>query len=148
MQRLPAYGLARARLVVHQPDDGRLAPEELGQRVRAGILEDLYKRNEEALQSRDAKIALLEGELLRVRQAQGPVTEVVTELSALFPTLRTLQVGGALRVRGAALDSVRVAIVGWQRLPATTERRRVEAFLGTRLRDTTLSVTHIIAPGL
>lgn len=147
-QRLASYGLERARLVIHQPEESSIAPEQLGQVVRAGILEDLYTRNEEALKSRDSRIKLLEGELLRVRGVELPLGDVVRELAALYPQLRSLQAGAAVSVGigAASVDSSRTAVVGWSQLPGGAERRRVATFLIQRLRADSLRVVHTIAP--
>jgi uncharacterized hydrophobic protein (TIGR00271 family) len=147
-QRLAAYGLDRARLVIHQPDEGTMAPEQLGQMVRSGILEDLYTRNEAALKSRDARIKLLEGELLRVRGAQLPLVDVARELAALYPDARSIQVGPAVQagVGSAAGDTAQAAVIAWNRMPGGPERRRVDTFLSQRLNINPLRVTHTLVP--
>ncbi|HZI29728.1 MAG TPA: DUF389 domain-containing protein [Gemmatimonadaceae bacterium] len=144
-QRLDNYGLARTRLIVHQPDEGQVAPEQLGQMVRTGILEDLYKRNEAALEARDAKIRVLENEVLRLRAGERPIGEVASELATLFPSLRSLLYGRAVSVANvsSSVDSLRTVLATWRRLPSSSERVRIQRFLEERLDLDSLQVFHL-----
>ena len=144
-QRLDNYGLARTRLIVHQPDEGQVAPEQLGQMVRTGILEDLYKRNEAALEARDAKIRVLENEVLRLRAGERPIGEVASELATLFPSLRSLLYGRAVSVASvsSSVDSLRTVLATWRRLPSSAERIRIQRFLEERLDLDSLQVFHL-----
>ena len=144
-QRLDNYGLARTRLIVHQPDEGQVAPEQLGQMVRTGILEDLYKRNEAALEARDAKIRVLENEVLRLRAGERPIGEVASELATLFPSLRSLLYGRAVSVANvsSSVDSLRTVLATWRRLPSSAERIRIQRFLEERLDLDSLQVFHL-----
>ena len=146
-QRLENSGLSRTRLIVHQPDEGNVAPEQLGQMVRTGILEDLYKRNEAALEARDAKIRVLEGEVLRLRAGEQPISDVTAELSALFPSLRSLMYGRAVSIERASqkVDSLRTVVATWQRLPGAAERNRIRLFLAERLKVDSLQMFHLPA---
>lgn len=145
-QRMAAYGLKRTRLVVHQPDAGDIAPEQLGQMVRTGILEDLYRRNEAALADRDARIRLLEGEVQRLRSSELPMGTVTGELAALFPALRSLMYGEAMMVSGSEsrLDSAQTVVATWARLPPLAERERIQAYLSSRLGVDSLRIRHVL----
>ena len=145
-QRLEGYGLRRTRLIVHQPDEGNVAPEQLGAMVRTGILEDLYRRNEAALEARDAKIRVLEGEVLRLRATEQPMGDVAAELAALFPTFHSIMYGRAVTLRASnQVDSVRTIMTTWRRLPTIAERRRVQRFLEERLAIDSIQVYHLPA---
>ena len=143
--RLSRYGLARTRLIVRQADEGFVPSQQLGQMVRTGILEDLYKRNDLALADRDARIRALEDEVVRLRAADRPVGEATTELAALFPTLGSLQFGRETRLRGGdqVVETVPTVVVAWRRLPSSADRERIRRFLTTRLKADSLSVRHI-----
>ena len=143
--RLPSYGLARTRLVVRQPAGALVPTQQLGQMVRAGILEDLYHRNEAAIADRDAKIHALEDEVVRLRSADRPVGAATTELAVLFPSVRSVQFGRQTRVAAAGqrADSVPTVIVSWARLPSAADRERIGKFLRSRLQVDSLRVRHI-----
>ncbi|HEX6317157.1 MAG TPA: DUF389 domain-containing protein [Gemmatimonadaceae bacterium] len=147
-QRLDGYGLKRTRLILHQPEEGSVAPEELGQMVRTGILEDLYKRNEAALQARDSRIRILEDEVVRLRAGEQPMGDVANELVALFPSLESLLYGRAVSVgrQPATTDSTRTIVATWRRLPNSAERRRIQEYLSKRLRIDSLQVLHLPVP--
>lgn len=144
-QRLENYGLSRTRLVFHQPEEGNIAPEQLGQMVRTGILEDLYSRNEAALEARDARIRILEGEVLRLRGNEQPMNDVTAELAALFPALRSLMYGRSISINQASreVDSVRTVLATWNRLPGSADRTRIRRFLLERLRVDSLRMFHL-----
>jgi len=56
--------LASSQLIVHQGSDQSSAlAEQLSSQVKSGILEDLYLKNQKALESKDAQIRLLEEQL-------------------------------------------------------------------------------------
>jgi uncharacterized hydrophobic protein (TIGR00271 family) len=145
--QLPSFGLTRTRLSVRQPEGGLVSTEQLGLAVRTGILEDLYSRNERALADRDVRIATLEGEVVRLRAEARPVADAVTELAALFPTLRSLQLGREARPVSRApgtADSTMTAVASWQRLPSMRDRERIRQFLASRLRVDSLRVRHVL----
>lgn len=148
-QRLTAYGLASTRLVIRQPDEAAMAPEQLGQVVRAGILEDLYTRNEAALAGRDSRIRVLEGEIVRIRGMEGPMREATQELATLYPTLQSLMLGMArsASANGSAVDSARTVVVTWRQWPSAADRSRVQGFLRTRLHLDSLVVRHVRSGG-
>jgi hypothetical protein len=143
-QRLESYGLQRTRLVVHQPDEGDVAPEQLGAMVRTGILEDLYRRNETALEARDARIRVLESEVVRLRAGEKPISDVARELVALFPNLHSLMYGKAVSPgAGEAGDSARTVLAAWRRLPTAGDRRRIQQFLAERLQIDSIQIYHV-----
>jgi hypothetical protein len=115
--------------------------------VRTGVLEDLYRRNEAALEARDARIRVLENEVLRLRGTEQPMDAVAAELAALYPTLRSLMYGRAVRVNASsqAVDSVPTVLATWTRLPAPADRTRIHRFLGERLKIDSVRVQHLPA---
>lgn len=146
--RLPAYGLTKTRLSIRQPSEVAMAPEQLGQVVRAGILEDLYTRNQSALEGRDARIRVLESEIVRLRGLEAPMRAATVELATLYPTLRSMLLGMERIVTSpdSARDSAQTAVVTWTRLPTEADRDRVQAFLRTRLGVDSLRVRHVPDP--
>lgn len=142
--RLATYGLANTRLVLRQPSEGAMSAEEIGERVRSGILEDLYQRNQSAIESRDARIALLEGEVLRLRTSALPVQKAAVELGTLYPGLASLLYGAAYAADTTqASDSTGTIVAAWRRQPTAAERGRIEAFLANRLGVDSVRVQHI-----
>ncbi len=145
VRRLESYGLGRTRLVLHQSGSGTIQPEQLGQVVRAGILEDLYKRNESALASRDDRIRVLESEIVRLRSQEGPMSDATSELGALYPELRSLLLGRVRTVPGTAgaADSTLTVVATWRRVPPQADQQRIGAFLRQRLHADSLRLRHV-----
>jgi uncharacterized hydrophobic protein (TIGR00271 family) len=134
--RLAAYQLGAAHLTIRQS-----TPPDLREQLRLGLLEDLYERNEAALQSREDRIRLLEAELLRYQARAKPVTDITRELRTLYPNLSALAYEEVVRIDAATLrpDTLPTVLVSW------TEGRRVdlrvfEQFLRARLQVDTVQV--------
>ncbi|MCB0789903.1 MAG: TIGR00341 family protein, partial [Flavobacteriales bacterium] len=81
--RMARYGLDQAHLVVNQ---GRTSAQQIDvNALRSGILEELYKQNQEALRIKDERISELEGRLQRVSSTELPVRDILDELRAQHP---------------------------------------------------------------
>lgn len=157
-QRLVSYGLQGTELVLSQPEDVA-SLEQVGMVVRQGILEDLYKRNEAAIGERDARIRLLEKELVRLSSEEFPVEEVARDCRVLFPELISLLVGREVMVAAPAPDkpaatnpggpsaqsapaadgqadnkttSQVVVLASWTKQPAKGELARMQEYLAVR----------------
>ncbi|MDZ4699323.1 MAG: DUF389 domain-containing protein [Rhodothermales bacterium] len=141
-QRLPSYGLENTRLVLRQPDIGEMAPEQVADMVRRGILEDLYQRNTEALQAREDQIRVLEDEVVRLRSSRFPVEEVTREVAALFPELRSVGIGNVTLVADSTRAASVVVVATWRALPPEPEQDRLRQFFATRLGVDSLHVVH------
>lgn len=147
-QRLPIYGLGRARLVLRQPADGQASPEQISRMVREGILDDLYKRNEEALEAREARIRVLEDEVVRLRSSEYPVRTLAGEIAALYPSLVSIGIGREVPVAEAVPDSVErlVAVTSWKKPPPRADQERLRAFLALRLGVDSVRLVTTAAP--
>jgi uncharacterized hydrophobic protein (TIGR00271 family) len=145
--RLAGYGLAGTTLVLNQPSKGQASVEQVGQIVRQGILDDLYKRNEAALGERDLRIRVLEDEVVRLRSAEFPIRDLSKELSALYPALVSLGLGRELRASDASAETAPtiVAVASWRRLPAAAEQARLREFLTLRLRVEGLRLVNVLS---
>jgi uncharacterized hydrophobic protein (TIGR00271 family) len=134
-ERLSAYGLNGTSLVLSQPTENQASAEQVGQAVRQGIIEDIYKRNEEILASRDARIRFLEDEIVKLHSTEFPVQALTKELSALYPSLVSIGIGRE-EVVGKEINgsSQRVVVVAsWRKMPSTSEKKKLRAFLELRL---------------
>ncbi len=99
---LAQAGLTGATLIVHQSGEQHLDVTSL----RAGLLQDLYRDSQAALQSRDAKIQQLEQSLTSSMQWQSIAPDVARELQAQYPQIHDIVVGEGMRAaddgKGAA----------------------------------------------
>ncbi len=163
-QRLASYGLADTQLLLNQPEDSA-SLEQVGMAVRQGILEDLYKRNEAAIGERDARIRLLEKELMRLSVEEFPVQEIARDCRVLFPGLISLLIGREVLVTvsasngRAAVNSDRagdpktetgdrdttaqvVVLATWTKLLTHSELSRMQEYLAVRLKVTSVRLVN------
>lgn len=139
--RLSEQGLKRTWLVIHEPMEAGSPTEELVRATRAGILEDLYRKNQEALAAREERIRVLEDEVVRLRAADLPLGQVSDEVRALYPTLTSLGFGRTLtRQRSGKVDTLVTVVSGWRRRPSAAELTRLQDFLKLRFGLDTLDL--------
>lgn len=145
-RRLVSYGLEGTNLLINQPTaSSQSSLEQLSRVVRQGVLEDLYGRNEQALQDRDTRIRTLEEELVKIHASQFPVREVASELVALYPSLISLGIGREVKAVDASngqVESTVVVLASWKNLPSENEQNKLRDFLIRRLGVDSLRLVH------
>lgn len=143
-RQLPKYGLEQARLVINQTAGTQASLDQIGQMVRQGILEDLFRRNEEVNMARETRLRELEAELLKLRSAQFPLRELTHELAALYPTLVTLALGREAQVSQDTTAEATISVVAtWRNVPAMKEQERLRIFLTRRLQVEALRLINL-----
>jgi uncharacterized hydrophobic protein (TIGR00271 family) len=140
--KLPFYGLQGSFIVddtqikIHQAKDNtaQLAGQ-LSQQVKAGILEEIYRKNAEEIKSKDDKIAFLEKELLELTKGTIPFSNIEKEIKVQYPEINTISYGKMLVTSAnvAIADTVHTFIVSWNKesVPADTDRK-IENWLKVR----------------
>ncbi len=79
------YGLENTKLRVNQAkDESTIIAGKLSQEVRAGIIEDLYRKNEELITSKDEQIYFLEQQLLSYKTSDINYIDLKNELQAIY----------------------------------------------------------------
>lgn len=134
--KLPDYGLAGAQLTVRQSGQDNIRREEIGQ-LRSVLLEDLYRRSEDEIRSKDEQIALLEREVVRLKREDIPVLDIAREAKALFPGIRQFTAYRALmpELAGDSLgrvDTVTVAFASLSSRLSANDRTRLIEWLKAR----------------
>ena len=132
--RMARYGLDQAHLVVNQ---GRTSAQQIDvNALRSGILEELYKQNQEALRIKDERIAELEGRLQRVSSTELPVRDILDELRAQHPDVEdfTLNRNVLYHVENGPPDTALVAIARFKGRVKDPELDRMKAWLKARTR--------------
>lgn len=145
-QRLTSYELENTRLVLNQPLEEQTSVEKLGQMVRIGVLEDIYRRSEETLSAREKRIQALQEEIARLRATELPVKDLIRESAALYPTIVSLAVGRELKAADAATDTqAAIILVSWRKIPSARDQEKLNAFLKIRSGMESLRVVHVAA---
>jgi uncharacterized hydrophobic protein (TIGR00271 family) len=145
-ERLPAYGLKGTSLALSQPAENQASAEQVGQAVRQGIIEDIYKRNEQTLASRDDRIHVLEDEIVKLHSTEFPIQALTKELSALYPTLVSIGVGREeMAVKETTDSSQRIVVVAsWRKMPSSSDKKKLRSFLELRLGLETLHLVNTV----
>jgi hypothetical protein len=132
-------------LEVHQGSDqsSELASR-LSSEVRAGILEDLYVKNQQVVEDKDARIQLLEQELLRYRSAGIPFASISKEAKINYSGIEEMSYANNIVTNFSRIDTIPTFNVRWSAdLSADArraERNKLAQWLQVRLALDTLTV--------
>ncbi|GAB5538114.1 MAG: TIGR00341 family protein [Salibacteraceae bacterium] len=131
--------LADAELVVRQgamKEQGldKETVELMNQSMKSGIIEDLYKRNEEVLQSKEQRIETLEKELIKLRSRDIPVGDISNELYAFDDNVKefTLMNNAVFTADSMRLDTVMFAYVKFKKRNSDRDKERISNWLQVR----------------
>ncbi|WP_373331492.1 hypothetical protein [Salmonirosea aquatica] len=141
-RRMPRYGLSNTQLVVRQDynevNSSMLAKFNMD--LRTGILEDLYTKNEELVQNKDARIAMLEKEVVRYRTLNSQSGDIGKEIKVQYPNLTefSLSLSPIHNLQTAKIDTAYVAYAKFTRRPTWRETKRMEDWLKVRTKSKNL----------
>ena len=132
-------------LEVHQgSDQSSEMATRLSSQVRAGILEDLYVKNQQVVEDKDARIQLLEQELLKYRSAGIPFATVSKEAKINYSGIEEMSYANNIVTNFSKIDTIPTFNVRWSsNLSAASrraERNKLEQWLQVRLALDTLTV--------
>lgn len=106
--------LASSQLIVHQGSDQSSAlAEQLSSQVKSGILEDLYLKNQEALESKDTQIRLLEEQVKQLTAIALPFDKVGEEVKILYEGLDRFAYANMVHCDFNSLDTITTFKMGW-----------------------------------
>ena len=140
--------LEHVELRIHQgSDQSSEMAEKLSSEVKAGILEDLYVRNQQLVENKDAKIQLLEQELLKYRSAGIPFEAVTKEAKINYKNLEQMSYANSLITNFSKIDTIPTFSVRWDkslsRAARNAEMERLGQWLQVRLSLDTLRVQNM-----
>ena len=139
--------LRDSKLIIRQnavKEDGldMATVELMNQNMKSGIIEDLYKRNEEALKSREDVIAKLQREVVRLSSQILPVEDISNELKAEHSNVTefTLMKNPIVNMDSMRLDTVVFGYVKFSKRPIKEETDRLERWLKARTKADSLKL--------
>ncbi|WP_424495134.1 DUF389 domain-containing protein [Salinimicrobium sp. GXAS 041] len=137
--------LENVTLRIHQgSDQSSEIAQQLTSDVRAGILEDLYVRNQQVVEDKDARIRLLEEELMRYRTAGIPFQAISQEAKINYRNLEQLSYANNVVTDFNQIDTIPTFSVRWnEELTASvrsSEMEKLTSWLKVRLSLDTLAV--------
>ncbi len=132
-------------LRVHQgTDQSSEMAERLSSEVKAGILEDLYLRNQEVVENKDARIRLLEQELMRYRREGIPFETVSKEAKINYKNIEEMSYANNIVTNFSKIDTVPTFNVRWDKSLSKNvrenEMKKLREWLAVRLSLDTLTV--------
>lgn len=145
--RMPTYGLENVTLRVHQAGTSEMQMGKLSQEVRSGIIEDLYKRNEELLREKDSTIQILSSRINQIEGDSIPYTSLKDELQVQYPMLRAFSFARVIESSfDGSVDTIPTVFLKWsvsQNSEFTSQRakeQRIQNWLRIRLKEPNLVV--------
>ena len=138
-------GLENTILKIHQPKDvsadlaGKLSKE-----VRVGILEDLYKRNEDLITEKNQRIVELENQVFQYQRGAIPFEGLSKEMAALYPNIERVSYSLSLQMNGTKIDTIPTFMMGWNESQSSKSKSDdkiiLQAWLKQRLELDTLRI--------
>jgi len=127
-KRLVPAGLPQTRLVVHQAEDTKV---DVGT-LKADILAEIVRNNQQALDERDAAIESLRSQLAGQQQWLGQARDIAREFAAQYPQCANILVGRAALPGDQGMASVPFLSADCARMPKVDETGRINDWLKVR----------------
>jgi uncharacterized hydrophobic protein (TIGR00271 family) len=131
-QKLPKYKLKDAELVIKQGVSGGSKVDISA--LRAGVIEELYRKNEEIIKNKDKQIQLLESQLAILSPNQYDIQEISKEARALFNNLIELSVNRSyvMNFRTNQLDTLTIGYAKFSTSVSNNDRKKLTNWLKER----------------
>lgn len=123
-------GIENTVLKIHQPKDissdiaGKLSKE-----VRVGILEDLYKRNEDQIAAKDLRITQLENQIFQYQKGVIPFEGLAKEMKTLYPNIERMAYSVSLEMNGPKIDTIPTFMLKWNPTRSASSKSADKAVL-------------------
>lgn len=138
--------LEGAQLRIYQGADqsGEMAAKLSGE-IKAGILEDLYVKNEQLIQDKDEQIRFLENEIALLKIQNVPFKALSEELKINYEGVETFSYSNKITTNFQETDTLPVINIRWKKDVKPVERKndlkKIEAWLKFKLKLDTIEVT-------
>ncbi len=134
-KKLKNYGLNHIELKVKQ-GIGDNVKQDISS-LRVGVIEDLYRKNEEIIKNKDKKISLLESELSRLKSESFPVEDISIEVRALNKNLLEFTISKNIYSDFAKekTDTLAFAYAKFKKRPSATELVSLKQWLSARTKN-------------
>ena len=138
--------LENAQLRIYQGADqsGEMAARLSGE-IKAGILEDLYVKNEQLIQDKDDQIRFLEDQIALLKIQNVPFKSLSEELKINYEGVETFSYSNKITTNFQKTDTLPVVNIRWKKNVAAAERKadlkKIEAWLKFKLKLDTIEVS-------
>lgn len=90
--------------------------EAIHNKLRVGILEDIYKKQEGIIQGKNAKIDFLESQLIKIKQDTFPLQSIKKELTIQYPQIKQFAFAKTIELNDSnKYDTIPTLLVSWRR---------------------------------
>ncbi len=138
--------LEKTHLRIYQGADqsGEMAAKLSGE-IKAGILEDLYVKNEQLIQDKDEKIRFLENKIAILTLQNVPFKQLSEELKINYEGVEAFSYSNKITTNYQKTDTLPVINISWKKDVPIKERRaqlqKIQAWLKYKLKLDTLQVS-------
>lgn len=134
-KKLKNYGLADIELRVKQGVGDNIKQDMSS--LRVGVIEDLYRKNEEIIKNKDKKITLLENEINRLKSESFPVEDISTEIKALNKNLVEFTISKNIYTNFSKqkTDTLAFAYAKFKKRPTAKELKSLKEWLSARTKN-------------
>jgi len=144
--KLREYDLTTTKLKIHQSKDKtEEIAGQLSAKIKSGILEDIYEKNESILNSKEAKIDFLQDELLKYKGDTIPFAAIKNEMAVQYPDVINMSYAKAISTNfNDKQDTIKTFFMTWK--PSLNDKEIVkqknamENWLRVRLNDSKVRV--------
>jgi len=146
-KKLETYDLKKTELIIrqgYQKEEGiDLATiEQMNLKLKTGIIEELYRKNEVTLKSKNARIKFLEDKIVQFRSKEMPIMDLAQEIKAINSNISELSVASTIvsNLDNLTYDTLVLAYVQFKTKPKKKENTQVEDWLKARLKVETIKL--------
>ena len=131
-KKLKNYGLNDMELKVKQGVGDNINQDISS--LRVGVIEDLYRKNEEIIKNKDKKISLLENEVNRLKSESFPVQDISNEIKALNKNLVEFTISKNIYTDFSKqkTDTLAFAYAKFKKRPTASELKSLKEWLSAR----------------
>ncbi|MGM0944625.1 MAG: TIGR00341 family protein [Bacteroidota bacterium] len=132
------YGLDQTEVIINQSGNGSTDFNVL----RSDILKDLYERNEQVINDKNQRIALLESEVANYAQVRALGGEIAKEAKINHPGLQKFTLNRSLvtDLQSQKADTLLLAYAEFQPKPSKTESDKLVQWLKLRTKSDTVAL--------
>ena len=144
--KLSEYDLTTTKLKIHQSKDKtEEIAGQLSAKIKSGILEDIYEKNETMLNSKDEKIDFLQDELIKYKSDTIPFLAIKNEMAVQYPDIISMSYAKAISTDfKEEQDTTNTFFITWKPRVAEKEienqKTAVQNWLKVRLNDKNIRV--------
>jgi uncharacterized hydrophobic protein (TIGR00271 family) len=133
-EKLPNYKLIGTNLIVRQ---GSYDNRNDITSIKTEIIEELYKKNDLLIKSKDEKIRLLENELSKLEKARLPIKDITNEALAVHKNISEFSINNGIlyNAKSNKYDTVFIAYLSFVKRPSAQEAESLNRWLKARLKS-------------